>query len=199
MQLHCAKGTISVAVAIALEEAGVSWTDMRVDFATQQQASPAFQALNPKGRVPVLVDGAQVLTETGALLEYVAPGLVPSDPYAAVRMREVMYYLSGTMHVAHAHKMRGHRWADAESSLADMRAKVPQTMTACCAYLESTLTFGPFATGDAITCADPYLYVVTGWAPDDGVQMAAFPKVARYRAMMGERASVQAVQARGLL
>lgn len=199
MQLHCAKGTISVAVAIALEEAGAAWTDIRVDFATQEQTSPTYLALNPKGRVPVLIDGDQVLTETGALLEYVAPALVPLAPLAAARMREVMYYLSGTMHVAHAHKFRGHRWADDDSSITDMRAKVPHSMTACCAYLESTLPFDPFATGAAMSCADPYLYVVTGWAEGDGVDMAAFPRLARYRAMMGERASITAVRRKGLL
>ncbi|KKL87316.1 hypothetical protein LCGC14_1935950, partial [marine sediment metagenome] len=81
------------------------------------------------------------LTETGALLEYVATrapdaSLVPTDPDAAGHMRGVMYYLASTMHVAHAHKMRGHRWADQQSSFDDMTAKVPQTMAECAAYIE---------------------------------------------------------------
>lgn len=199
MQLHCAKGTISIAVAIALEEAGAVWEPVRLDFSGAEQTSEAYLTLNPKGRVPTLVADDQVLTETGALLEFAAPALVPVDPLQAARMREVMYYLASTMHVAHAHKMRGHRWADRAESHADMKAKVPETMTVCCAYLEGALPFTPFATGADMTCADPYLFMVVGWAAGDGVDMAAFPKLSGFLEMMDARPSVQAVRAMGLL
>ena len=117
MQLYYAPNTISVAVAITLEEAGLEYQPVRVDFASAEQTRPGYRQINPKGRVPALVVDGGILTETGALLEYIASrapeaGLVPDDPLLAARMREVMYYLASTMHVNHAHRMRGARWAD---------------------------------------------------------------------------------------
>jgi len=210
MKLFLAKSTVSIAVAIALEEAGLAYTPEVLDFGANAQTKPAYLAINPKGRVPALVTDQGTLTETGAILEYIAAcapaaGLIPRDAFDAGRMREVMYYIASTLHVNHAHKMRGHRWADLDTSFADMRAKVPQTMQASCAYLERQILGrpaaqpGPFVLGAHITLADAYLFVVTTWLAGDGVVVAEFPKLAAFMAAMETRASVQAVRARGWL
>ncbi len=198
-RLHYAPKTISIATAIALEEAGVAYEAVPVDFASGAQMGAAYLAVNPKGRVPALETPDGILTETGALLEYVAPALVPDDALLAARMREVMYYLASTMHVAHAHKLRGTRWADQQSSFDDMQAKVPETMTACCAYLEEVLPLAPFALGEGMSCADPYLFMVLSWAPGDGVDMTNFPKLSSFSAMMEARESVRSLTERGFL
>ena len=72
MQLYYAPRTISVAVAIALEEAGPDYEAIRLDFAAGEQTKPAYKQINPKGRVPALVVDGGILTETGALLDYIA-------------------------------------------------------------------------------------------------------------------------------
>lgn len=199
LKLHYSKGTISIAVAIALHEVGTDFVAVPVDFKAGAQMQPPYLALNPKGRVPLLETSDGLLTETGAILEYVAPGLVPVDPFAAAQMRETMYYMAGTMHVAHAHKMRGSRWADTQAAFDDMRAKVPQTMTDCCAYLEGHLTLDPFAGGDVLTLADIYLFMVLSWAPGDGVEMSNYPKLQRFVDTMEARDSVKAVRTKGML
>ena len=204
MQLYYAPRTISVAVAIALEEAGLEYEAIKLDFAGGEQTKPAYKQINPKGRVPALVVDGGILTETGALLDYIATiapqaGLVPSDPIMAARMREVMYYLASTMHVNHAHKMRGERWADKKSSWKDMKDKVAQTMTASCTYICSNGLRGPFVLGDEVSLADAYLYVVCSWLEGDGVDVTAFPKIITFRDAMEARASVQAVRAAGML
>ncbi|WP_299078957.1 glutathione S-transferase family protein [uncultured Ruegeria sp.] len=204
MQLYYAPRTISVAVAIALEESGLEYEAIRLDFAAGEQTKPAYQQINPKGRVPALAVDGGILTETGALLEYVAAqapeaGLVPDEPVMAGRMREVMYYLATTMHVNHAHKLRGHRWADKKSSWDDMTAKVAETMTASCDYIVSNGLRGPFVLGDRFSLADAYLYIVCSWLEGDGVDVAAFPKIVAFRDAMEARASVQAVRAAGML
>ncbi|WP_299889615.1 glutathione S-transferase family protein [uncultured Ruegeria sp.] len=204
MQLYYAPRTISVAVAIALEESGLEYEAIRLDFAAGEQTKPAYQQINPKGRVPALAVDGGILTETGALLEYVAAqapeaGLVPDGPVMAGRMREVMYYLATTMHVNHAHKLRGHRWADKKSSWDDMTAKVAETMTASCDYIVSNGLRGPFVLGDRFSLADAYLYIVCSWLEGDGVDVADFPKIVAFRDAMEARASVQAVRAAGML
>lgn len=199
LKLHYSPGTVSIAVAIALEEAGVAYQPVRVDFKAGEQTQAAYHKLNPKGRVPALETPDGVLTETGAILEFVAPGLVPADPYAAARMRELMYYLASTMHVNHAHRVRGHRWADQAESLADMQQKVPQTMAACCAYLEELLPQLPFELGAGKVVSDGYLFIVLSWLKGDGVDIADYPALQRFQQKMEARISVQTVRAKGLL
>lgn len=205
LKLYYATGTISIAVAIGLEEAGLAYDPIKIDFASGQQTKPEYLALNPKGRVPALVseDGA-VLTETGALLDYIAAlcpeaALIPPAPEEGAHMRGVMYYLASTMHVAHAHKMRGSRWASQQSSFDDMAAKVPENVTACAAYVETDCLRGDYVAGDSLTLADPYLFIVCNWLAGDGVTVSDFPKITAFLARMEARDSVKAVRAKGML
>jgi len=202
MKLYYAPGTISIAVAIALNEAGLDYDTQKLDFAAGEQRSDAYAAINPKGRVPALDIKDDILTETGAILDYIAalaPGLLPTDPVQAARARGVMYYLASTMHVNHAHKMRGSRWADNESSRVDMRAKVPRTMTASAAHVETHCITGPYVLGDTPCIADAYLFVVCNWLRGDGVDLAPFPKLRAFMDTMNARPSVIAVRAQGML
>ncbi|KIC33078.1 glutathione S-transferase family protein [Leisingera sp. ANG-S5] len=204
MQLYYAPNTISVAVAIALEEAGIDYEAVKIDFAAKEQTGAAYAQINPKGRVPALAVEGGILTETGALLEYIAdmaPEAVlrPQDPVLLARMREVMFYLASTMHVNHAHRLRGARWAKERTSWKDMQKMVPQTMTASCEYLSQFGLRGPFVLGDEVSLADCYLYVVCTWLEGDGVSVADFPKIQNFMTAMEQRESVRAVYAKGML
>lgn len=200
LKLYCAPKTISTAVVVALNESGVHWEPVRVDFASGEQTKPDYLAINPKGRVPVLMTPEGPLTEAGAILEYLAetamPGYVPADPLARARMREVMFYLASTMHVNHAHKMRGRRWANEETSLADMTAKVPETMAASATYIEGLIS-GPFLFGRDLTLADFYLYPVANWLEGDGVDVSRYPKITAFLAAMDESRGVRRAKADG--
>lgn len=62
-------------ISIALEELALPYTVRAVALGKQEQKTPEFLALNPNGRIPVLVDheeGDFVLFESGAILEYLA-------------------------------------------------------------------------------------------------------------------------------
>lgn len=199
LKLHYAPRTISVAVAICLEEAGVPYEAIRVNFASGEQTTPDYRKLNPKGRVPTLQTPEGNLTETAAILEYATPQLVPDDPFAAAKMRELMSYLNGTMHPHHAHAIRGERWADEESSFADMKRKMPERMAECTAHLEDVLSSLPFNAGKLEVLSDAYLYVVLSWLPGDGVDIARYPRLVTFQHEMNTRASVQAVIEKGML
>src|SRR5499433_2505369 len=117
-KLYYAPGTCALATHIALEEAGAPYEAVLVDFSSQSQRSPDYLAVNPKGRVPALMTENGTLTETPALLCFVAQRfptaeLAPlADPFALAQVQEFNSYLCSTVHVAHAHRMRGARWAD---------------------------------------------------------------------------------------
>lgn len=197
LKLYSAPGTCSLAANIALHEAGADHELVTLDFANQQQRSPEYLAINPKGRVPTLVTEHGVLSETVALLLYVAQRfpaakLAPlDDPFALARMQEVNSYLASTVHVAHAHKRRGARWADEASSIADMQRKVPQTMTEAFNVIENHYLQGPWVLGASYSVADGYLFTIASWLKTDDVDIALFPKVAEHTARMLERPAVQ--------
>jgi glutathione S-transferase len=70
---HVNRKSINVLkIRVALAEAGAAYHYVPVDLAAGQQRDSAFLALNPHGKVPVLVDGDFVLPESDAILWYVA-------------------------------------------------------------------------------------------------------------------------------
>jgi len=199
LKLYYAPGTCALASHIALEEAGAAYTTERLDFKSNQQTSPEYLKVNPKGRVPALVGDHGVLTETPALLAYIAQSfpqakLAPlDDAFAFAQVQAFNSYLCSTVHVAHAHKGRGYRWATEESSFADMKGMVPKTMAACFALIERGMLKGPWVMGEQYTICDPYLFTLTGWLEGDGVDLATLPKVMAHRQRMAERPAVKKV------
>ncbi len=204
LKLHFARGTIAAAVAIALNEAEADYDHHRVNFSEAEQRSADYLAINPKGRVPALETPRGILTETSAILEFIAAThpaakLVPDDPFEAARMRSAMTYLASTMHVNHAHGARGARWADEPSSWADMKQKLPQTMSESADYIEDHVMIGPFVLGKTFSLADPYLFVVSTWLPGDGVDMGKYPKLKSFHDAMWQRPSVRMALSDGFL
>src|SRR5262249_8401130 len=98
-KLYYAPGTCALASHIALEEAGADYTAVRLDFKANQQQSPDFLKLNPKGRVPALVTDRGILTENPAILAYIAQtfpaaNLAPlDDPFAFAQVQSINSYL----------------------------------------------------------------------------------------------------------
>jgi glutathione S-transferase len=201
LKLYYAPGTCALASHIALAEAGADYTTEKLDMKANQQNSPEYLKLNPKGRVPTLVTDRGVLTETPAMLAFIAQTfpearLAPlDDAFAFAQAQAFNSYLCSTVHVAHAHKLRGARWATEETTFADMKRMVPKTVGACFALIERDMLKGPWVMGEQYTVCDPYLYTIATWLEGDGVDIAALPKVADHRKRMAERPAVQKVLA----
>jgi glutathione S-transferase len=146
-----------------------------------------------------------VLTETPAILAYIAQThaaakLAPLDDlFAFAELQAFVNYLCSTVHVAHAHRMRGYRWADDPAAHEAMKKKVPQSVGACFDLIERKMFKGPWAMGEAYTVADPYLFTLARWMEVDSVDPSAYPRVLDHRDRMAERPAVQrALHAEGL-
>jgi glutathione S-transferase len=197
LKLYFAPGTCALASHIALAEAGAPYTTEKVDFKTNQQNSPEYLGINPKGRVPSLVTDRGILTETPAMLAFIAQSfpqakLAPfDDSFALAQVQAFNSYLCSTVHVAHAHKGRGYRWAADEASFADMKKMVPKSVGASFALIERGMLRGPWVMGETYTVCDPYLFTIAQWLEGDSVDLAALPKVADHRRRMAERPAVR--------
>jgi glutathione S-transferase len=198
-KLYYAPGTCALASHIALQEAGAAYTTERLDFKSNQQNSPQYLAINPKGRVPSLITDRGILTETPAMLAFIAQSfpqakLAPlDDAFEFAKVQAFNSYLCSTVHVAHAHRVRGARWATDDASFADMKRMVPKTVGACFALIERNMLKGPWVMGDSYTICDPYLFTLAGWLEGDGVDLAALPKVSEHSKRMSERPAVRKV------
>lgn len=201
MILYYAPLSCAVASHIALETAGAKYEARRLDFRTNEQRSPAYLAVNPKGRVPALVTDRGVITETPAILAYIAQthphaNLAPlNDPYQFAQLQAFNSYLCATVHVAHAHRIRGTRWADDETAITAMKKKVTQNMTDCFSLIENEMFTGPFVFGETYTISDIYLYTLSTWLEGDGVDIRQFPKITSFQDRLNHHPAIVRVLA----
>jgi glutathione S-transferase len=201
LKLYYTPGTCALASHITLAEVGADYEASRIDFSTGQQSSPDYLSINPKGRVPALVTDRGVLTETPAILFYLAQSFPDAnmapldDPHAIAELQSFNSFLCSTVHVLHSHKGRGHRWADETSSFEDMKRRVTGNMLAAFEQIEAEFFKGPWVMGDTYTIADPYLFTISGWLKGDGVDIDQLPKTAEFRQRMKDRPAVAKVMA----
>jgi glutathione S-transferase len=197
LKLYYAPATCALASHIALEEAGADYEAIRLNFKNDDQKKPDYLKINPKARVPALVTDRGVLTETPALLIYIAQSfpaarLAPlDDPFALAKVQAFNSYLCSTVHVAHAHRMRGTRWTDDAAAIESMKKKVPQTVGDCFALIEREMFEGPWVMGKDYTVSDGYLFTLTQWLGGDGVDISKTPKIAEHFRRVGERPAVR--------
>jgi glutathione S-transferase len=198
LKLWYAPNTCALASHIALEDAGAQYQTARLDFAAEDQRAAPYLAVNPKGRVPALETDGGVLAETPAILAFIAQAfpaarLAPlGAPFAFARAQAFNSYLCSTLHVAHAHRMRGARWTTDEAAIAALRRDAPRAVAAAWRLLKQHMLAGPFVLGEAYSICDPYLFTLSQWIEADGVDPALLPRVIDHRARMAARPAVRA-------
>ena len=199
LRFYYSPRSCALASHIVLEHVGADYEAVKVDFTQKEQQSPEFLAINPKGRVPALVTDRGVLTETPAILLYLAQtypdySLAPvDDAFALAELQAVNSWFCSTVHVAQAHFSRGYRWADDEAAQQAMKVKAPQVMAECFDWIERELLRGPWMMGEDLTIADPYLFTLAGWLAGDGIDIARFPRVAAHRERMLDLPAVRKI------
>ncbi|MGE0154010.1 MAG: glutathione S-transferase family protein [Reyranellaceae bacterium] len=125
--LYLAPGASSMAAHIALNEIGAAFEIRPISFARQEQRAAGFLALNPEGKVPVLLIDGLVLTEVAAILFYLArrfpqAGLLPDDAAAQAQAISWMSFIAATVHPA---RQRGLEHARKVYALADRKLGRP--------------------------------------------------------------------------
>jgi glutathione S-transferase len=207
LKLFYSPGACSLAPHIALEEAGADFEAVRLNFAEAEQRKPEYLAINPKGRVPALVERDWVLTENPAILAYIArrhpgAGLWPHDARDEARCLEWLAWIASTIHPAYAHVRRPERYVEDDAAKAAVVAKGRETCRDLWTAVDRRLGPGPWAVGERFSVADPYLFVFWTWGGGQtlGFDMARdFPNWTAHARRMGERPAVRnALEREGL-
>jgi glutathione S-transferase len=199
MKLYFAPGACSLAPHIVLEETGSPFELSRVDLGTNQQNSAEYLRVNPKARVPALVDGDWVLTEAPAILRYIAArhpatGLWPWEPREEARCAEWLNWLSSTVQPAFGHVRRAARYASDPRAVEDVAATGKKSARELWQAVDQKIGHGPWAVGERYSVADPLLIVYWLWGrgPVLGFDMEReFPNWTEHARRLAMRPAVQ--------
>ncbi len=200
LQLYYSPRSCAFAPHILLHDADANFDVIKINFDKKEQNSADFLKVNPKGRVPALLTSKGILTETPAILLYIAQThpdkkLAPSDPFLLAQAQAFNMFLASTVHVAHSHKHRGHRWVNDTYAEKAMTAKVLENMTECAKIIEEHYLQEPYVLGQKYSMCDPYLALIFRWLYLDGVKISAFPGLCKHNELMKERDSMQKAMA----
>ena len=192
MKLYYSPISCAIEIAALLDEAGVDYQAVRVDTASGEQRGAAFRAINPKGKVPVLVrDDGQIVTEFPAIASWIAQTrpearLWPSEPEAALKASEMMFYTVGTVHgQAFRRVFFPQEFCRDEAERAAVKADGRAMATEGFEILAAQLGDRPYAAGEAFSVADAAIFYTTRWAKLTKVALP--PPVAALAERVGAR------------
>jgi glutathione S-transferase len=169
MQLYEFAPTRSTRVRWMLQELGVDFESVTVNLMTGKHHHPEFLKLNPAGKVPVLVDGDLVLTESVAIVLYLAEkyphkGLVPTD----IQQRSQVYrWLLFTVTELEQPLWRISRHTALYPEPLRLPAEVAlarQDFTEMVAVMEEQMQSRQFIVGNTVTIADFVCAYTLDWA-----------------------------------
>lgn len=199
MKLYYSPGACSLSPHILLREAGLAFEPVLASTKTKKLADGTdYNTINPKGQVPLLeLDDGTRLTEGPVIVQYIADQvphrqlLAPSG-MARYRVLEWLNFITSELHKGFSPLFHP---AMPEEAKAILRQRLADRFR----WVDSQLAGRPFLTGDTLTPADIYLFVVTRWAQPMGVE-AGGPHLSAFMERMNARPAVQeALKAEGLL
>jgi glutathione S-transferase len=177
----------SLAVHIALRAAGrpfeIAWVSLPAALLAD---GSDYTQVNPRRQVPAIVtDEGAVLTETPAILQYVAdraPGnsiAPPNGTFERARLQEALNYFATEVHkqvLWQFSNITKFPWPETQH-----RQVLTELLAARLDFIAERLGRNPFYLGDAFTAADAYLVVIFYWASRNGADLAKWPALHEYR------------------
>lgn len=187
----------SVKVPIALAELGIPYDLKAVNVRKGEQKEAAFLSLNPNAKVPVLVDGSFMLTESAAILVYLAEKsgkLLPSDGEGRARVFEQLFFHASALSPAFGNAGFFKRSSPEPQPIAE--ARFTSEAERILDLLDAKLVDQAFMVGDTFTIADIAHF---GWLwrrQFPGLTLDDCPNLSRWYETVAERPAVQRAIAR---
>jgi glutathione S-transferase len=171
---------------------GIELDERPLDFSRGEHKQPAYLALNPNGAVPTLVDGDLVLTESRAIMQYLAaqrPGLLPDDARARVEVTRWQFW--DASHFSPA--LGALAFEKVVKPLVGLGAPDPVKVAEAlagfrrfAAVLDHHLAGRRYVVGEALTIADLTLAASLTYARQTDVPVGEFPNVEAWLARISE-------------
>lgn len=204
MKLYYSPGACSLGIRVILEEIGKPYESELINLREGAQLTPAFKAINPKGKVPaVALDDGKILTEWLAIAGYLAATnpektLVPEDKLEWARATEHTVFINSTMHgQGFTRIFRPEKFSPDPEQKAAVQATGRQIFAEGFALMDQALGDKEWLIGH-FSIADAALFYVSFWAAGRKT-LELPPRVASHYARMKARPAVaRAMAAEGL-
>jgi glutathione S-transferase len=201
MKLFYAPGACSLSPHIALLEAGLEATLVKVDTkAHKTEGGGDYYAVNPKGYVPLLeLDDGDRLTEGPAIVQYIADRnptakLAPAaGTMERYHLQEWLNFITAELHKQFSSLFQAATPAEFKETL---KEKIGKRFD----WVAEQLKGKDYLMGDTFTVADAYLFTMLTWTKHVGIDLARWPVLTTYKARVAARPKVrEAMIAEGLI
>ena len=155
----------------ALIELGLEYRSERIQSRSGETETPAYRRLNPRGKIPVFEDGALVLSESGAIVTYLAETygsgrLIPAGGAERAKYFEWVSFVSmeldaTTLYVLRRHEALANIYGEAPTANAAARGYFDRMITAAAREIEDGRTY---LLGSHFSGADILMTTCLDWA-----------------------------------
>ena len=198
--LHFAPNTCARVPMIALEEIGCEYHTELVAFMRGDHQSPQYLALNPKGRVPLLVVDGKVLTENVAILhwlssEFPEAKLLPvyQNNFDNALVIADLAFCASTLHGLVTRLRIPHFFCDTVEGIPRVFQMAEQAMRPNFALMDERLSKGLWWYGDQWSIVDVYINWIWFRVAGTAFETSPYPHLARHSMTLSQRPSVQRV------
>ena len=200
LKFFFARGSCSAASHIVLEEIGIDYEALEIDFSVNDQKSKGFLALNSKGKVPVLKVCDTVLTENVAIQYYLAHAfpeadLCPEDLVQKAHWLSFISWLSNTVQPDARQFTRPENHTTDRACLPSVQENGRRMIEQHMRRIDEQLRGRRWLIADRFSTADPYAYVFARLAHRVGVDMGHLRALEAWQARMAQRSSVRTINA----
>lgn len=196
LEFYFAPGACSLATHIALVESGAAFTAKPISLRKGMQYTPDYLALNPKGKVPLLVVDGKPLTENVAILSYLnrthpqAKLLPAGDPMREAEALSFIAWCTSGVHPVLSRFFGPQKFCDLPDSTANVVKLATEANAKNFALIDKMLAGRDWVFGEW-SVADGYIFVFFSWAQKLKIDTSAFPNYAKHFERMSQRPSVQ--------
>ncbi|NIE57323.1 MULTISPECIES: glutathione S-transferase N-terminal domain-containing protein [unclassified Burkholderia] len=197
LKLYYCPGHMSFAPHVVLRELGVPFEAIQVSIKEGETQSTEFRRINPKGKIPVLDTGTEILTESSAIMYYLALAhpeckLVPATPMGASRAIEWTNWLSTILAGPISQHIRPERFTDEEAGRPGVKDKGTENILAAYAAIDERLTGCEWALPDGYSIVDPALLIFFKWGNQLKLDMGQYGHWCAHAKRMEARPAVAA-------
>jgi glutathione S-transferase len=191
MKLYEFGPTRSIRVRWTLQELGVDFESIPVNLIAGEHRRPEFLKINPAGKIPVLVDGDFVLTESVAIVLYLAEkfpdkGLIPTDLTQRAQVNRWLLFAATELEQPLWRISRHTVLYPKDQRLPGDVLLASQEFSTMAGVLEKHMQQRQFIVGDSVTVADFVVAYTLDWANE--VQLLdGFPQLLAYMKRMYAR------------
>ncbi|AOF85388.1 hypothetical protein BSY239_4172 [Hydrogenophaga sp. RAC07] len=181
LKLFFAPGACSFVPHAMLELAGAEFEPSMVKLHKGEQRSPEYLALNPRGQVPVLVDGDEVVTQIVAILLYLdeklpLAGILPPAGLERARALQVLAWMNNTVHPTFTHVFMPQKFTDDDAAQKAIREFGAARYRELLGEIEALASkAAPWMVGARPGALDAYALTLLRWGGYAGINPVDFP------------------------